>query len=217
MKTPLMLFALLFMVVAGKAQDDLPTNDEERIQFKQGLFLSFDDFIRNSPVDFDQVEGDLQTFFENPMNSKELAITKNGSVTHVEQAAVWGYTDGKNVFLNRGLFKGMNINVVALKMKVTPWVKIQTIGTLSFISYFTMIEIRSLSMLQPQKNTTKSYFILNTKDGNFYDGNLKELKGLIGIDDSNLLAELEKTRGDKEVKFFMFLNKYNERHTLQFR
>jgi hypothetical protein len=215
MRSPLMLFALLAMAIVAKGQDDLPVNDEGQLQFVPGLYLSFNDFIYNDPVDFEQVEGDLAAFFENPMNAKELIITRRDSVYHVEQSQVWGYTEGKNVFLNRSLFKGVNLNTAGVTMRVEPWVKIYTVGTLCFIYYVTTITINSGSS-QPFNNTSDSKLILNTRDGSFYDGNLQELKKLIS-DDHELLGEFEKARGDKEVKFFTFLRKYNESHPFQFR
>jgi hypothetical protein len=213
-----MLFALLMVMIAGRAQDDLQIVEEEQIEFTPGLYLSFDDFISNNPIDFEHVEGDLEGFFENPMNSKELTIKKNETVLHVEQSTVWGYTDGKNVFLNRSLFKGMNLDMINLKIKVEPWVKIHTIGKLSFILFLTTILTQSQSQLggNSHANSYESNYILNTKDGKFYKGNLSELKFLIA-DDAELLDEFVKTHGNDEIKFFTFLKKYNKRHPFQFR
>jgi hypothetical protein len=210
---------VLTTMVVGKAQDDLPINDEEKIQFKPGLYLSFEDFIYNVPVNFDQVEGDLQNFFENPMNSKKLTITRDLSTKEVEQSAIWGYNDGENVFLNRSLFNGINLDIVGgLKIKVDPWVRIQTVGTLSYILFLTTIQSYSQNQLGGQNyiHSEQSNYILNTKDGKFYEGNLKALKDLI-TDDPELLAAFEISREDKVVKFFTFLRRYNERHPFQFR
>jgi hypothetical protein len=210
-------------MVAGKAQDDLPVINEHELQLVPGLYLSFNDFIYNDPVDFEQVQGDLATFFDNPMNAKELIITRGDSVYRVEQSQVGGYTEGKNVFLNRSLFKGMNIDAVGLRMIVEPWVKIHTIGTLCFIYYLTTVNIddkgyfpRTLKSSSETRIMSETQFIFYTRNGQFYEGNLKELKDLIS-DDYKLLGELEKARGDKEVRFFTFLKKYNMQHPFKFR
>jgi hypothetical protein len=213
MKSLLTFLILISISPILKAQDDLPINDEERFSFVPGLYLSFEDFIHNRPVNFDQVEGDLQEFFENPMNSKKLIITRKDSVYHVEQAATWGYNDGKSVYLNRSLFKGMNLNLPSLTIRVNPWVRMHTIGTLSFILYVTTIESRG--QYQSVSHTSESNITLNTKDGKFYGATLKELEKLI-YDDPELLTEFKKTRDSKDTKFFIFLRKYNERHPIKF-
>jgi hypothetical protein len=211
-----MLLTLLTVAIVAMAQDDLPVNDEEKLELVPGLYLSFNDFIYNDPIDFEQVQGDLASFFDNPMNAEELIITRRDSVFHVEQSQVWGYTEGKNVFLNRSLFKGMNINTAGVKMKVDPWVRIHSIGTLCFIYYLTSVTVGNQLPGQSFSNTSDSKLILNTANGKFHNGNLTELKALIS-DDPALLREFEKARGDKEIKFFTFLRKYNAQHPFQFR
>jgi hypothetical protein len=209
MKSPLILCVLLAVAVVSEAQDHLPTNDEESLQLVPGLYLSFEDFIYNDPVDFEQVEGDLDRFINDLNYDKEVTITKNNSVNHVSRNNVWGYSDGNDVYLNRSLFS-TNLKLPNLQMKATPWLKIVTIGTLSLASFAMAMQTKIYS------TTIQSNFILNTKDGKVYDADLKELQHLIS-DDPELLREFEKARGDKEIKFFTFLRKYNEQHPFHFR
>lgn len=210
------LLGQLSLYHLSHAQSELPASDitDEAIQFNIGLFLSFDDFIKNNAVEFENVDGDLEKFLENPMSSHVLSITRNDSTFQCEFADIWGYTDGKSVFLNRKLFKGIILNMVTIEFKVTPWVKIQVIETLCYVPYFSTRETHD--RYQSKKKTTQSEFILDTRDGKFYDADLKELKLLIK-DDPELLAELERSKEDKEFKFYSFLKKYNRRHPFKFK
>jgi hypothetical protein len=216
MKYPLMFLLALVSLVGLKAQDDLPVNDEEKIEFVPGIYSSFEDFISNSPVDVVDIEGDVDQFFNNPMNSKKITLKKKDSVFQIEQHDVWGYTDSKDVFLNRALFKGMNLDFGGLQIAVNPWVKIQKLGKLSFILFLTTIRSQDSNRGgQPLIKSVESNYILNTRDGHFYSGNLKQLKLLI-TDDPELLETCEKERGDDQVKFFTILDRYNKRHPFQF-
>jgi hypothetical protein len=211
MKYPLMLLMMVTTLSVTKAQDDLPGYDGEKIQSVPGLYLSFNDFIYNSPIDFDKVETDLEKFINDIKYNKDITIFDGNPSRQIKRDDVWGYSDGNDVYLNRTLFsRNLKLGANSVGMQASPWVKIVTIETLSLIGFASAIKTSIYS------TTALFSFILNTKDGQFYDADVKVLKELIA-DDPQLLAELNNDRDSKQTRFHRFLNKYNERHPFQFR
>lgn len=206
-----MLLMMLATLSVVKAQDDLPEYQQQRIQCVPGLYLSFNDFINNSPMDFDNVETDLEKFINDIKYNKDITIFDGNTSRQIKRDDVWGYSDGNDVYLNRALLsRNLKLGANTFKMQASPWVKIVTIETLSLIGFASSINTAVYS------TTAISNFILNTRDGLFYDADVKVLKELIA-DDPELLTELNNDRGSKQARFFTFLNKYNERHPFHFR
>lgn len=64
-----------------------------------------------------------------------------------------------------------------------------------------------------RERSKPTQFLLNTTDGRIYHGTLDNLERLISHDDE-LLREFKKYKGDKVVKFHVFLRKYNEKYLI---
>jgi hypothetical protein len=211
MKYSLMFLLLLTSFAALKAQGSLPESEQQRIQCSPGLYLSFNDFIYNDPIDFDRVETDFEKFINDVNNNKTITIIDGNTSHEIKRDDVWGYSDGNDVYLNRALFsRNFKLGANGFKMQATPWVKVVTIETLTLIGFASSVNTALYS------TTALSNFILNTKDGQFYDADAKVLKELIA-DDSDLLAEFNNDRGNKQTRVFRFLNMYNQRHPFRFR
>jgi hypothetical protein len=99
---------LLFISVFVLAQDYDDPVDEDHTQmiiFRPGLYATFDNFIMNEPIDPQYIRYHIphydRDFYFELMKEKKIKILRRDSIHQVSPRSLWGYSDGKSVFINR--------------------------------------------------------------------------------------------------------------------
>ena len=90
------LSILIFVVWPALAQQTSLVNSE--FVFKEGIYLTFDEFKSNSPSieEFTVKNINGGTYFEFPCEDS------SGNIRNCTAQNVWGYCKGKNVFIHQG-------------------------------------------------------------------------------------------------------------------
>src|SRR5688572_4060534 len=97
----------LLILLAGitstmaSGQDD-PESVVATVNFNKGIYLTFDNFITNTPISPDQVKSEYddsdRDFYFQLAKEKQLRYIEGGHEKDVAVRNIWGYSDGKAVF-----------------------------------------------------------------------------------------------------------------------
>ena len=227
MRYPLtvVLLVTLSLIAKGQSSDteeiDTEEIDIEEIDtkpvFTPGLYLSFYNFIENDPVLPEDIITNIprqRDFYIQLFRANAIDIALSDSMLHLHPEDVWGYSDGRGIFINRSKFP--TDFLVGADVSENPFAQINIMGTLCLVYY---LKTHSSSALTGNRvmvrandvRQSAAKFILNTKDGSFHKATLPQLEEMIA-DDPALLKEFSAYRGKRSIKLYVFLKKYNEKH-----
>lgn len=227
MRYPLTVVLLVTLSLIAKGQysgteeTDIEEIDIEETDtkpvFTPGLYLSFYNFIENDPILPEDIITNIprqRDFYIQLFRANAIDVALSDSMLHLVPENVWGYSDGRGIFINRRKFpKGY---LAGTDVSENPFAHINIIGTLSLVYYLKTYSSSGLTYnrVMVRGNDARqeaAEFILNTKDGTFHKATLPQLEEMIA-DDPTLLKEFNAYRGKKSIKLYVFLKKYNEKH-----
>jgi hypothetical protein len=213
----LLIFAPALAPVQLKAQSNTIEDEEEvenSFQFKPGIYLSFQNFIENNPIPPENIQTDRnpksRDFYFQLFKEGSVTVSQDDSTFSIKTTDLWGYANDKAVYASRSLFKTF---LQAREIDEHPFAKITIIGKICLIYYIKTLskDIRLQATINAKQRPAE--FILNTADGKIYKATNSNLTDLLK-DDPELLKEYNETREDQNIKFYIFLKKYNERNPL---
>jgi hypothetical protein len=202
------------------AQYDDLDEVEGKIQFKRGLFLTFEDFKKNAPVpeeaivtSFNPVE---RNFYYNLLKEDKINITTLDSNYKVKPSKIWGYYDGKGFYLNRKIFPSQLLQNKDVSDHM--WAQIVELGKICLIYYNKNFkpELSLWTLGSPSKRNKAALFLMDSRDGLLYKAGANSLDDLIQ-DDPEIHKAFRMYKGDDEEKLYIFLKQYNRKHKLEVR
>jgi hypothetical protein len=206
------LLTLVFLTICHCA---LAQETEKSVQITQGLFLTFEDFKKNTPV----TEKSIVTSYPNDTNfyydllsDDKINIQSKTSGSAITTALIWGYFDGKGLYLNVKNFPSF---ISEGKDGSAPsWAPVVEIGKICLIHYNENFDLET-GTFNPEMGTKQAaLFLMDTRDGSIHEANAANLADLIQ-DDPKVLGAFNNYQGDDEGRLNTFLKIYNERHKLE--
>ncbi|WP_156026962.1 hypothetical protein [Sporocytophaga myxococcoides] len=185
-------------------------------KFKRGIYLTYEDFKNNSPLPLSAVKTDLDSnsvhFFKDLLSHKKIYIYDNGQLRLLKNTEYWGYSDGRRVYCNSyGRFSRLDIiGSICFFVKISPMLDLND----AFYSH-AYTNITRKNMMDPGRKTQADKYIMNFENGEVFLLNKKQLVSLLSKD-AELLNDYNKYKGKKDVKTFMFIMKYNQKHPISF-
>ncbi len=191
------------------------------LPFKDGIYLSYDDFIQNKPsISLDKVKvKEKETRYFNKMKIHKIQILDEGKWQKMNLAEVWGICiDGMPHIQymsrnNRNLLFGK----VAKEPRFTGnFTRIRIIGSICHFHIEDYLSNNSNNYLNNQYSSFKDGFhvstskIMKLESGVICDFNEFNL-GLLIQDDQKLFDHFKQDE-QKEQRIFLYLQKYNERN-----
>lgn len=213
----ILVSVLLFVSFTIYAQDDDPSERYYETHLNKGLFLSLQDFKGNSPIGEQSIVTNLnpgeRSFYFNLLKEKEIRIMSPDSNFTVKPSKIWGYFDGKGLFLNRKLFPVGSINGKDVSDHL--WAQVIDIGKICLVYYNKNFrpELDLMPGVGGKKNKEMT-FLYNIHDGFFFKAKAKNLGPLIQ-NDPEVYAEFQSYKGSDEEKLYIFLRKYNRRNIIE--
>lgn len=205
-----MIRSFLSIIVCLLSLSLIAQNDSvlKNLLLKDGIYFSFNEFIKQKPVVFQRIITDQQTFNEDFFKRKIIQyIDDYGMVKSIDTKNIWGYV------LNNALFVyyGKEFYRVSYIGTLSHFMASQTIRNYvnsydPFYGYYSPFPVNSY------ETTNIVQLILDMRTGKIYPFSYESLLALI-TDDKELFEEysLLKKRKKKELIFY-YLRKYNERH-----
>lgn len=206
------LFLLFFLYLKGVAQIDSVAYTIDYV-FKEGLYLTEQQFIRNAPVSPASIVADISSSrvdFLTAVTEQDTItlISVLGTKKQVATNSIWGYCQNQ---------------IVHVRFK-DEFVRVNTIGTLC---RFTTIVPRTVTYMTPMMpgsygggipmTTTVNelkQFILDVRNNNTFEYTLANIEQVLK-DDSDLYDEFMKLRRRKRNKaMYAFFKRYLDRHPL---
>jgi hypothetical protein len=218
MKLFLSIFLALVMVTLGHAQSDNESTSDETPIIRPGIYITFNNFITNSPIDpativtnRDHYDAD---FYFQLFKEGKIEFIRDSVFNTFDPLAIWGYSDGRSIFINRWIYPQGFFDKPTLGEH--NFDKIQFLGELSLV-YFVKLNYGAGYPYGPDSSNSKiAEYILDARDGKIHKSTLNNLEDLL-VNDKELLSEFQKTAKSRDVKFYLFLKKYNDRHPFKFR
>jgi hypothetical protein len=195
---------LFFITALSHAQMDSIAYSRD-YQFKEGFFLTAEQFKTNSPVLKSSIISGYPKsqldFLTQMLEQKYIEFKANdGSEQKVESRSIWGYCQNRSIFINynREFYR---FNLIGILCHFTAAVYVQT--------YSDPMDTYGINT-----NNELRQFIFDTRTNKVLDFNVKNME-LILKDDPELYSEFEKLKSRKKSdSIFIYLRKYNEKHPL---
>ncbi|MFL5764017.1 MAG: hypothetical protein ACJ77K_08760 [Bacteroidia bacterium] len=205
MKYRFLSLLLLFSAYAA-GQSTVPyTHDYE---FKEGVFLTYTQFIKNSPVLKSNIVSSVPAgnidFLSEVLEQKMLTYKDSaGTEQKVEVSSVWGYCQNRALYVNYN--KGFD--------------RLNVIGNLSLFSSVIVHAPMERDPMGNIYNVNTSYdelrqFVLDTQSNKIWDFNVKSMEVLLKSDDVLYQSFMKLKKREKADSIFIYLRKYNEKHPL---
>jgi hypothetical protein len=209
------LFILVFSsTLLLRAQDSTLEAYTREYEFKEGLFLTQDAFLKNNPLS----KADIIT--ENPKEKidfwatlvKEKTIAyfdATGSKQEIETNSVWGYCQNRvvHIYYNKQ-FARTNVIGSLCQFAATVTTTVTYYNPM-FPGYPTMGGGYSTANVQEMHQ-----FVYNTKNGQALELNAQNLELFLQDDDALYKEYMALKRKKRNDLVFFYLRKYNERHPL---
>ncbi len=208
MKT-IYLSGLLFFCVPALSQNDSVPYSKEYV-FKEGLYITFDNFRTQSPVTKERIISDLDKnddqFISKILQKGTLKYKDNkDSVIQIKTGKVWGYARNGIVFIFHG----------------TGETRIMVIGSICHFS--ALVESPVALQHDPYNlgsNTQPGYsqeqFILDVQTGKVMGFNVSSMEFILQRDPELMQAFTALSKKKKRQSIFIYLRKYNDKHPLLF-
>ena len=204
-KSTKILTALLFLTFSSFCQIySIEKRKYERgFSFKEGIYITFQDFKNNNPVPKSRIKTRYNylfaNFFENITQIKKLEYyDTNDSLHKTTWKKVWGYSNGLNIYHNK--------------------MRIDIIGAICHLVFFyqTSYQVRTPSGYAsiPAGERAKIY-IIDFKDGAMYKLNKKNLK-LILMRDKELHEKFVASTKTEKMNLYHWMKLFNEYHPIYF-
>ena len=188
-----LLFYFISLVSLGQAMEEDYTIYSNNFDFKQGIYLSFNEFKSNSPgliEEFERRGNNILVF--NDSAKKFLAVNPN---------SVWGYCYDNNVYISTegGFWKIVNVGQLS-QFTAIVITKFQTVDTFGF----------------PIERYSK---VLSQLFLDFNTGEVKRLKKenlLPYLEETNILSKKVEKKLKSEEGLIMALKEYNKLNPIYF-
>lgn len=208
MKTTVISCLLLINCLIATAQDSVMYSRD--FTFKEGIFLSFNDFKANNPVPKNRIVSKYDNtsfdFLKMEMQKNELIYLDNQNVQQtIKPGNVWGYCSGNSLFVRYG----KDFNKVVVIGAICHFVAIIETYNRVYDPYYDY-------NYNARPNYEQRQIILDMKTGTYGDFNVENIT-LILKRDEKLYAEFNTlSKRKKRDGLFIYLKKYNDAHPLYF-
>ncbi len=178
---------------------------------KEGVYLTFDLFIKQKPISFDKLLlSNNENSIENLFKQKSILYTDNyGFTKEIETKSIWGYVLNNALFIyyNKEFFRVSYLGSIA-HFIATQTVKNYVPPYDPYYGYYYPYPSQSYETTQLIQN------IIDFKTGKVFPFTPEAILALIS-DDTELFNEYNQLKKKKKKELmFLYIRKYNEKHPL---
>ncbi len=201
---------IVFMLISllGKTQVPTKVAYSRDYDFKEGLYLTLEQFKNNRPILKESVVSVIpktQIDFLTQVLEQKIIIYKDsvGLEQKIQTSTLWGYSQNRTIYINfNNEFNRVNV-----------------IGTLSLFSAIVVqVPMRNeplgdMYAIEPSF-TELHQFVFDTQNNKIYDFSSKNMELLLKIDEDLYAQFMKLKKRAKADSVFIYLRKYNEKHPL---
>lgn len=202
------VLSLFYSFLSAAQKDSVIFN--ENFNLSEGIYLTHDDFRKNSPVLKEEIETNINKdqldFFGKVIDQLKFTYVRNGIKNTIEAKNAWGFYQNKTLYVNyRDIFY-----------------RVPVFGSICYLVALVEVPAYFPGPYGPGYGTsnikTKEIreFIINFYDGIVQELNLEKVENLLSRDE--VLYKEFKTlkRKKKKEQISRFIKKYNEAHPVYF-
>lgn len=207
-KQLLLLFAMIHLIaIHGKAQDLVKY--QRGFTFEQGIYLNFEQFKANKPIPIARIKT-MEHLKDRPDYLKQITarrefdyLDENGALQTIRTRNTWGFSTGQSVYVRPDI----RIAIVGAICHFTTFYEYYFDPTLGAGAY------RTPANFNGQQEVIE--YMLDFKTGEINRFSRRNLEVVLQRDPA-LYEEYKRTRGSKKKRTYLFLNRYNEAHSIAF-
>ncbi len=195
------------------SQIDTTVTLDNNFEFKDGIYLNFEQVRHNSPITRSQIVTSLDKddidFYEKLIKQEYIRFIDRGMTKIIETRQIWGFCDEGTLYIHLGddfakiINKGHLGYFIAIH-KVTYYDR----------PYYTTYYYDP-NVVYPRTSQEMRHFIIDFSTGKIYDFNPQSLLKILKQYDPQLFQEYNNLSRRKQKKLiFYYLRKFNSRHPL---
>lgn len=198
----------MFVSLLGRAQSPSKVAYSRDYEFKEGIYLTVDQFKNNKPILKDSIVSAIPKtqidFLTQELELKTIAYKDSiGKEQKLETLTIWGYCQNRTIYINfNNEFNRVNV-----------------IGTLSLFSAIVVQTpmrnepIGDMYAIEPSF-TELHQFVFDTQSNKVFDFTSKNMEQLLKPDVELYTQFMKLKKRAKADSVFIYLRKYNEKHPL---
>ena len=210
----LLFILFVWSALLLRAQDSTLVAYTREYEFKEGIFITQDAFLKNNPLNKADIITDIPKekidFWAALIKEKTISyIDATGSKQEIEPNSVWGYCQNRvvHIYYNKQ-FARTNVIGSLCQFAATVTTTVTYYNPM-FPGYPTMGGGYSTTNVQEMHQ-----FVYNTKNGQVLELTPKNLEIFLQDDDELYKEYIALKRKKRNDLVFFYLRKYNERHPL---
>ncbi len=214
MRLIILTYILLFFTQASVAQNDTTVILDNNFEFKDGIYLNFDQVKHNSPITRSQIITNIDRedidFYEKLIKQEYIRFIDSGITKSVETRQIWGFCDEGTLYIHRGDDFAKIIN----KGHLGYFIATQRV-TYYNDPYYTTYYYDPY-MVYPRTSQETRHYIIDFSTGKIYDFVPQSLAEILKNKDPELYKEYTQLSRRKQKKLiFYYLRKFNSRNPLR--
>ena len=205
------ILLLIFNIII--AQNDTTITLDNNFEFKDGIYLSFEQVRSNSPITRSQIITDLDKddidFYEKLIKQEFIRYIDSGLTKVVETSKIWGFCDEGTLYIHWG----DDFAKLITKGHLGYFIATQRVTTYDD-PYFTTYYYDPY-MTYPRTSQEMRHYIIDFSAGKIYDFYPQSFMEILKQQDTILYQEYSNLSRRKQKKLlFYYLRKFNERNPL---
>jgi len=209
---PLLIISFLLLNLIFKAQSD-SVMVTEQVGFKEGIYLTHQDFRKNNPITKEQIKTKLDKeqldFYFKAASNEKLEYTIGAETYSISTKNIWGLEQNKTLFVN---FNGA-------------FFRVPVFGAISYFAgvvevtgYYTGVYDPMFGMGGSRTVKTKELneFIMNYYDGKVLSFSINELDMMLSKDADVYKQFKSISRRKRKKQATRFIRMYNQNHPVYY-
>lgn len=179
-------------------------------QFKQGIYLNYEQFRQNKPVPRTRIISNYDTtrldFIRQVTAAKYISYTDTaGKVVEILPSKIWGFCENNSVYIRYNA----EFNKIVVMGAICHF-------TATYISYMSSGPPYPANSSYGTPVETIRQYVLDTKTGSVLDFNLANVESILSRDPELYKEFMALRKSKRKQLMFLYLRKYNEKIRLYF-
>ena len=220
MRKTLFFLLLYTLIILAHAQDSTRVPYTPDFEFKDGIYLTFEQFKNNSPLPkykiVTNIDKESPTFLAEVLKSDTIYFIGNkGEIIAFPKSKIWGYCENNTVFIfynkkfNRVIIIG-KIGFFISQVTVTSTVYDNTMYPYYYDPYYYPISGSPRTV----KNDEIVRYLIDFNTGQVLPFDYKNLEALLSSDTDLYNEYISLSKRKRKKLIFMYIRRFNERNPL---
>ena len=184
---------------------------DNNIEFNDGVFLTFDDFKKNSGIAFSQIISEKE--FDNPneindflKNKKIYIFDNNGIKKEIKTKNIWGYCFNNKIYIHLN----NQYNFIPIVGSISHFISNKEVYHNTYTDPFD--QTYNYSANNNYRTSEPQEYILDFYSGIVYEFNIKNFLLLLSKDEELYKEFVDLPKRKQRQMIYIYLRRFNQKH-----